>query len=106
MYNINPTSCQLITLSLISLYNVYDMSECHECVFCVGIMFGSVVVGLGIAGCVRLRDLLAPLPASAADKLTITGFVSRSVHQPNIHQFLYKPIYVFDRQHAWHVTYI
>ncbi|XP_057190617.1 biliverdin reductase A [Triplophysa rosa] len=40
-------------------------------------MRGSVVVGLGIAGCVRLRELLAPLPASAADKLTIKGFVSR-----------------------------
>ncbi|XP_051555077.1 biliverdin reductase A-like [Myxocyprinus asiaticus] len=40
-------------------------------------MFGSVVVGIGIAGCVRMRDLLAPLPSSAAEKLTIKGFVSR-----------------------------
>ncbi|XP_051557714.1 biliverdin reductase A-like [Myxocyprinus asiaticus] len=40
-------------------------------------MFGSVVVGVGIAGCVRIRDLLAPLPSSAAEKLAIKGFVSR-----------------------------
>ncbi|XP_055057302.2 biliverdin reductase A [Misgurnus anguillicaudatus] len=40
-------------------------------------MFGSVVVGVGIAGCVRMRDLLAPLQASAAEKLTLKGFISR-----------------------------
>ncbi|KAK9980181.1 hypothetical protein ABG768_013564 [Culter alburnus] len=40
-------------------------------------MLGSVVVGVGIAGCVRMRDLLAPLPSSAAEKLSIKGFVSR-----------------------------
>uniref|UniRef100_W5LJ87 Biliverdin reductase A n=1 Tax=Astyanax mexicanus TaxID=7994 RepID=W5LJ87_ASTMX len=40
-------------------------------------MFGSVVVGLGIAGGVRIRDLLAPLPSSAAEKFTVKGFVSR-----------------------------
>ncbi|KAG9273761.1 biliverdin reductase A [Astyanax mexicanus] len=40
-------------------------------------MLGSVVVGLGIAGGVRIRDLLAPLPSSAAEKFTVKGFVSR-----------------------------
>ncbi|XP_016430849.1 biliverdin reductase A-like [Sinocyclocheilus rhinocerous] len=42
-----------------------------------GIMLGSVVIGIGIAGCVRMRDLLAPLPSSAAEKFSIKGFVSR-----------------------------
>uniref|UniRef100_A0A3B3ZNY8 Uncharacterized protein n=1 Tax=Periophthalmus magnuspinnatus TaxID=409849 RepID=A0A3B3ZNY8_9GOBI len=40
-------------------------------------MFGAVVVGLGVAGSVRIRDMLAPLPGSAAEKLTIKGFISR-----------------------------
>ncbi|KAJ0059267.1 hypothetical protein NL108_012690 [Boleophthalmus pectinirostris] len=40
-------------------------------------MFGAVVVGLGVAGSVRIRDMLAPLPGSAAEKLTVKGFVSR-----------------------------
>uniref|UniRef100_A0A9J7X554 Biliverdin reductase A n=2 Tax=Cyprinus carpio TaxID=7962 RepID=A0A9J7X554_CYPCA len=40
-------------------------------------MLGSVVVGIGIAGSVRIRDLLAPLPSSAAEKFSIKGFVSR-----------------------------
>uniref|UniRef100_A0A673KXU3 Biliverdin reductase A-like n=1 Tax=Sinocyclocheilus rhinocerous TaxID=307959 RepID=A0A673KXU3_9TELE len=40
-------------------------------------MLGSVVIGIGIAGCVRMRDLLAPLPSSAAEKFSIKGFVSR-----------------------------
>ncbi|XP_016146323.1 biliverdin reductase A-like [Sinocyclocheilus grahami] len=42
-----------------------------------GIMLGSVVIGIGIAGCVRMRDLLTPLPSSAAEKFSIKGFVSR-----------------------------
>ncbi|KAL7876501.1 hypothetical protein AOLI_G00114640 [Acnodon oligacanthus] len=42
-----------------------------------GDMLGSVVVGVGIAGSVRIRDLLAPLSSSAAEKLTVKGFVSR-----------------------------
>ncbi|XP_063076324.1 biliverdin reductase A [Engraulis encrasicolus] len=40
-------------------------------------MFGVVIVGIGIAGRVRIRDLLAPLPSSAAEKLSVKGFVSR-----------------------------
>ncbi|XP_072296699.1 biliverdin reductase A [Eucyclogobius newberryi] len=40
-------------------------------------MFGAVVVGLGVAGSVRVRDMLAPLPGSAAEKLALKGFVSR-----------------------------
>ncbi|XP_062373377.1 biliverdin reductase A [Sardina pilchardus] len=40
-------------------------------------MFGVVVVGIGIAGRVRIRDLLAPLPSSAAEKMSVKGFVSR-----------------------------
>lgn len=40
-------------------------------------MFGAVVVGLGVAGSVRIRDMLAPLPGSAAEKLTVKGFISR-----------------------------
>ncbi|KAG7488661.1 hypothetical protein MATL_G00036310 [Megalops atlanticus] len=40
-------------------------------------MFGTVVVGVGTAGRVRIRDLLSPLPSSAAEKMTIKGFVSR-----------------------------
>ncbi|XP_059199956.1 biliverdin reductase A isoform X2 [Centropristis striata] len=40
-------------------------------------MFGAVVVGVGTAGSVRIRDLVAPLAGSAAEKLTIKGFISR-----------------------------
>lgn len=40
-------------------------------------MFGAVVVGIGTAGWVRIRDMLAPLPGSAAEKLAVRGFVSR-----------------------------
>ncbi|KAL4657133.1 biliverdin reductase A isoform X1 [Arapaima gigas] len=40
-------------------------------------MFGVVVVGLGIAGQVRIRDLVSPLPSSPAQKMSIKGFVSR-----------------------------
>ncbi|KAK1173625.1 biliverdin reductase A [Acipenser oxyrinchus oxyrinchus] len=40
-------------------------------------MFGTVVVGIGIAGRVRIRDLLSPLPSSASEKMSIKGFVSR-----------------------------
>ncbi|KAM9844347.1 biliverdin reductase A [Aulostomus maculatus] len=40
-------------------------------------MFGAVVVGIGTAGRVRIRDMLAPLPSSSAEKLSIKGFVSR-----------------------------
>ncbi|XP_053570523.1 biliverdin reductase A [Bombina bombina] len=40
-------------------------------------MFGAVVVGVGIAGSVRIRDLLSPLQSSAAEALKLIGFVSR-----------------------------
>lgn len=40
-------------------------------------MFGSVVVGLGTAGSVRIRDLLAPLPGSPKEELSAKGFISR-----------------------------
>ncbi|XP_061549750.1 biliverdin reductase A [Phycodurus eques] len=40
-------------------------------------MFGAVVVGIGTAGWVRIRDILAPLEGSYAEKLHVKGFVSR-----------------------------
>ncbi|KAM9349535.1 biliverdin reductase A [Symphorus nematophorus] len=40
-------------------------------------MFGAVVVGIGTAGWVRIRDILAPLAGSPAEKLTAKGFISR-----------------------------
>ncbi|XP_054847512.1 biliverdin reductase A [Eublepharis macularius] len=40
-------------------------------------MFGTVVVGVGIAGSVRIRDLLNPSPSSPAEHLKLMGFVSR-----------------------------
>ncbi|XP_061151160.1 biliverdin reductase A isoform X1 [Syngnathus typhle] len=40
-------------------------------------MFGAVVVGIGTAGWVRIRDILSSLPGSSAEKFTVQGFVSR-----------------------------
>ncbi|KAI5103864.1 biliverdin reductase A, partial [Silurus meridionalis] len=40
-------------------------------------MFGCVVVGVGMAGRARIRDLLTPLPSSAAEIFTLKGLVSR-----------------------------
>ncbi|XP_057714125.1 biliverdin reductase A [Corythoichthys intestinalis] len=40
-------------------------------------MFGAVVVGIGTAGWVRIRDILAPLQGSSAEKLSVKGFISR-----------------------------
>ncbi|CAJ1071393.1 biliverdin reductase A [Xyrichtys novacula] len=40
-------------------------------------MLGAVVVGVGTVGWVRIRDILVPLPGSAAEKLTVKGFISR-----------------------------
>ncbi|XP_033953107.1 biliverdin reductase A [Pseudochaenichthys georgianus] len=40
-------------------------------------MFGAVVVGIGTAGWVRIRDMLAPLPGSPAEKLNVRAFISR-----------------------------
>ncbi|XP_073347151.1 biliverdin reductase A [Pagrus major] len=45
-------------------------------------MFGAVVVGIGTAGWVRIRDMLAPLPGSPAEKLTVRGFISRRSLEP------------------------
>ena len=40
-------------------------------------MFGAVVVGAGMVGSVRIRDMLAPLAGSTVDKLSVKGFISR-----------------------------
>ncbi|KAK3567879.1 hypothetical protein QTP86_027326 [Hemibagrus guttatus] len=40
-------------------------------------MFGCVVVGVGMAGQARIRDLLTPLVSSAAEIFTLKGLVSR-----------------------------
>ncbi|XP_028328699.1 biliverdin reductase A [Gouania willdenowi] len=45
-------------------------------------MLGAVVVGVGIAGTVRIRDMLAPLVGTAAEKLTVKGFISRRTLDP------------------------
>ncbi|KAM8728423.1 biliverdin reductase A [Acanthopagrus schlegelii] len=45
-------------------------------------MFGAVVVGIGTAGWVRIRDMLSPLPGSPAEKLTVRGFISRRSLEP------------------------
>ncbi|XP_041849003.1 biliverdin reductase A [Melanotaenia boesemani] len=40
-------------------------------------MFGAVVIGIGAAGLVRIRDMLNPHPGSVAEKLSVRGFISR-----------------------------
>ncbi|KAM9322200.1 biliverdin reductase A isoform 2-T9 [Pholidichthys leucotaenia] len=45
-------------------------------------MFGAVVVGIGTAGWVRIRDMLSPLPGSPAEKMTVKGFISRRSLDP------------------------
>ncbi|XP_043937385.1 biliverdin reductase A [Protopterus annectens] len=40
-------------------------------------MIGVIVSGIGIAGSVRIRDLLSPQHASPSEKLNLVGFVSR-----------------------------
>ncbi|KAM3865903.1 biliverdin reductase A [Diretmus argenteus] len=40
-------------------------------------MFGAVVVGVGIAGQVRIRDLQVPQPGRTGGRLTVKGFISR-----------------------------
>ncbi|KAG2458308.1 BIEA reductase, partial [Polypterus senegalus] len=40
-------------------------------------MFGTVVIGVGIAGRVRIRDLVNPLLSTASEKMIPKGFVSR-----------------------------
>ncbi|XP_071348219.1 biliverdin reductase A [Trachinotus anak] len=46
-------------------------------------MFGAVVVGIGTAGWVRIRDMLAPLPGSPAENLSVKGFISRRSLDPH-----------------------
>lgn len=46
-------------------------------VLCPSRMLGAVVVGIGTAGRVRIRDMLAALPGSPAEKVALRGFVSR-----------------------------
>ncbi|XP_034411971.1 biliverdin reductase A [Cyclopterus lumpus] len=45
-------------------------------------MLGAVVVGIGTAGWVRIRDMLAPLLGSPAVKLNVRGFISRRSLDP------------------------
>ncbi|XP_029971339.1 biliverdin reductase A [Salarias fasciatus] len=45
-------------------------------------MLGAVVVGVGTAGWVRIRDMLAPLPGSTAERLSVKGFISRRNLEP------------------------
>lgn len=45
-------------------------------------MLGAVVVGIGIAGQVRIKDMLAQLHGSPAEKLTVRGFISRRSLEP------------------------
>ncbi|XP_066046774.1 biliverdin reductase A isoform X3 [Chamaea fasciata] len=40
-------------------------------------MFGTVVVGVGIAGLARIQDLMKPMPSSPSEHLKLFGFVSR-----------------------------
>ncbi|XP_037314910.1 biliverdin reductase A [Pungitius pungitius] len=46
-------------------------------------MWGAVVVGVGTAGCVRIRDMLVPLPGSPAANLSVKGFISRRSLDPH-----------------------
>ncbi|XP_068427238.1 biliverdin reductase A [Clinocottus analis] len=45
-------------------------------------MLGAVVVGIGTAGQVRIRDISAPLLGSPAEKLNVKGFISRRSLDP------------------------
>ncbi|TNN33890.1 Biliverdin reductase A [Liparis tanakae] len=40
-------------------------------------MLGAVVVGVGLAGCVRIRDMSAPPAGSPAPTMQVRGFISR-----------------------------
>ncbi|KAM8851118.1 biliverdin reductase A isoform 2-T2 [Spinachia spinachia] len=46
-------------------------------------MWGAVVVGVGTAGWVRIRDMLVPLPGSPAANLSVKGFISRRSLDPH-----------------------
>ncbi|XP_074844169.1 biliverdin reductase A isoform X3 [Carettochelys insculpta] len=55
-------------------------------------MFGAVVVGIGIAGSVRLRDLLNPMPSSPSEHLKLFGFVSRMFLEAGKHVLVEYPM--------------
>lgn len=57
----------LFFLDLLSIFVLFQANK----------MFGTVVVGIGIAGSVRLRDMLNPMPSSPSEHLKLVGFVSR-----------------------------
>lgn len=68
-------SCSLLQLqSFVPGPNLCCVADLQVC--CCS-MFGAVVVGVGTAGSVRIRDMLAPLAGSPAEKLAVRGFVSR-----------------------------
>ncbi|XP_038653726.1 biliverdin reductase A isoform X3 [Scyliorhinus canicula] len=56
---------------------MHQLQQLNLCLNTFIKMLGVVVVGIGIAGRVRIRDLLNPLPNSAVEKLKLMGFVSR-----------------------------
>lgn len=56
---------------------------------CACRMLGAVVVGIGTAGWVRIRDLLSVPPGSPAEKIALRGFVSR--YSNNTAHFLLSP---------------
>ncbi|XP_032091497.1 biliverdin reductase A isoform X2 [Thamnophis elegans] len=55
-------------------------------------MFGTVVTGIGIAGSVRIRDLLNPLPSSPVEHLKLLGFVSRTFLEAGKHVLVEYPL--------------
>ncbi|XP_078544314.1 biliverdin reductase A [Lissotriton helveticus] len=65
-------------------------------------MFGVVVVGIGTAGSVRIRDLLNPLPSSPSEILKLKGFVSRRAlgHVNQVQQMTLKDALESDEVHA------
>ncbi|KAM6104229.1 biliverdin reductase A isoform 4-T4 [Theristicus caerulescens] len=52
-------------------------SEAEKPLLWINKMFGTVVVGVGIAGLARIRDLMNPMPSSPSEHLKLLGFVSR-----------------------------
>ncbi|XP_078544465.1 biliverdin reductase A-like isoform X1 [Lissotriton helveticus] len=70
------TTCQCSKNDIGDAYNE-TRSPTFDYTLRISKMFGVVVVGIGIAGSVRMRDLLNPLPSSASESLMLLGFVSR-----------------------------
>lgn len=67
----NPSSQAPFQL-LLSLVKDFFFFFCQ-----INKMFGTVVVGVGIAGLARIRDLMNPMPSSPSEHLKLLGFVSR-----------------------------